>query len=66
MQLISHVAILQYTRNIEIFSQLLAFLAITSIIVWGIVIASTVVTLCIRVFYRRGRTEKDVYVQAIK
>lgn len=63
MQLISHVAILQYTRNVEIFSQLLTFLAITSIIVWGIVIASTIVTLCIRVvFYRRGREEKDVYV----
>jgi len=67
MQMLSLVAILQYTRNIEIFSQLLTFLAITSIIVWGIVIVSTIVTFCIRiVFYRRARADKDEYVQAIK
>ncbi len=67
MQMLSYVAILQYTRNIEIFSQLITFLAITSVIVWGIVISSTLVTLCIRLLlHRRTRTDKDIYVSATK
>lgn len=70
MQMLAgYFGVLQYTRNIEIFTQLLTFLAITSIVVWAIVILSTFARFCIRLLLRRKKrkkAERDIYVSAIK
>jgi hypothetical protein len=47
-----HMAILVYGRSVHLFTELLTFLAIVSIAVWGIVLISTLVRFIMQQLYR--------------
>jgi hypothetical protein len=47
-----HMAILVYGRSVQLFTELLTFLAIVSIAVWGIVLVSTLVRFVMQQLYR--------------
>jgi hypothetical protein len=48
----SHFAILVYGREIELFTELLTYLAVISIIMWSIVLLSTMARFIAHLFYK--------------
>lgn len=54
----AHFALQVYNHQVEIFTRLIAYLAVVSIVMWACVMATTVIRLMAQRLYSRGRLRK--------
>lgn len=58
-----HMAVLVYGGKLALFTELLTFLAVISIVMWGAVFISTLIRFSMQHFYKR-QTRRSVHTKA--